>query len=87
MRRAAAGGHLTCHLEMDSGHNYSRAIFIGWIRVSEPKVSRRREDLESGCRNRGHLVAEPCVIQPCPGICLLLRLRLEAAGPGSGVAA
>ena len=27
----------------------------------------------------GHLVAEPCVIQPCPGICLLLRLRLEAA--------
>ena len=52
MRRAAAG-HLTCQLEMDSGHNYSRAIFIGWIRVSEPKLSRRREDLESGCRNRG----------------------------------
>lgn len=53
MRRAAAGGHLTCHLEMDSGHNYSRAVFIGWIRVSEPKLSSRREDLESGCRDRG----------------------------------
>ena len=75
MRRAAGGGHLTCHLGMDSGHNQSRAIFSQWLRVSDPKLSRRREVLESGCRDRGGGRAR--VVQPCPGICLLLRLGQE----------
>ena len=62
---------------MDTIRAAQYSIFSVWLRVSDPKLSRRREVLESGCRDRGTPGGRARVVQPCPGICLLLRLGQE----------